>query len=50
MLDGWADPVAEVVEGVPTAPEDPIVRCEPVVVELVAHVREALAVRPSDGG
>ena len=50
MLDGWVDPVAEVVEGVPTAPQDPVVRCESVVVELVARVREALAVGPADGG
>ena len=39
---------AEPVDRVVTAPEDPVVGRQPVVVELVAHVADALAVRPAD--
>ena len=41
------DLAAEVVDRVVAAPQDPVVGGEPVVVELVAAVAEALAVRAS---
>ena len=41
------DPPAEVVDRVVAAPEDPVVRGEPVVVELVAGVVDALPVAAS---
>ena len=40
--------VAEVVDRVVAAPQDAVVRCEPVVVELVARVGDALAALPAD--
>jgi hypothetical protein len=49
LLEVGADPVAPVVERVPPAPQDPAVGGGPVVVELVARVREALAPPPADG-
>ena len=47
LFELGADPVAVVVEGVPSAPEDPTVGRGPEVVELVAAVGQALAVPPS---
>ena len=44
------DPAAEVVDRVVAAPEDPVVRRQPVVVELVAAVVDALPVPPADRG
>ncbi len=41
-------PVAEVVDGVVAAPQDPVVRRLPVVVELVARVADPLPVLPAD--
>ena len=38
------------VDGVVTAPQDPVVRGQPVVVELVAQVADALPVPPPDRG
>ena len=40
---------AEVVDRVVAAPQDPVVRGQPVVVELVGHVVEALSPAPADG-
>ena len=42
------EPAAEVVDGVVAAPQDPVVGRQPVVVELVAAVVDALAVAPAD--
>ncbi len=39
-----------VVDGVVAAPQDPVVGREPVVVELVGDVGQALAVGPADAG
>ena len=39
---------AEVVDGVVATPQDPVVLREPVVVELVGHVGEALSAHPTD--
>jgi len=46
----WRDPVAVVVDRVVAAPQDPVVRAEPVVVELVRAVADALTVAPADLG
>src|SRR5580692_1462463 len=43
------DAIPEVVDGVVAAPENSRVRGEPVVVELVAAVADALPVCPADG-
>ena len=43
------DLAAEVVDGVVAAPQDAVVLGQPVVVELVGVVGEALAVAPADG-
>ena len=42
LLEGRVDPAAVVVDRVVPAPQDPVVAGEPVVVELVAAVADAL--------
>ena len=42
------DLAAEVIDGVVAAPQDPVVRGEAVVVELVAQISQALPVAPAD--
>ena len=43
------DPVAEVVDDVVAAPQDPVVGRQPVIVELIAEISQALPALPADG-
>ena len=45
VVELGADRAAVAVDGVVAAPQDPVVGCQPVVVELVGHVADALAPR-----
>ena len=44
-----ADPVAEVVDDVVSAPQDPVIGREPVIVKLIAEIGQALPALPADG-
>src|SRR5207237_4598747 len=48
LIVGPADVAAEVVDGVVAAPQDPVVGGQPVVMELVTRVADALPVLPAD--
>ena len=50
LLAGRVGAVAEVVDGVVAAPEDPVIGRAPVIVELIASIGHALGFGPADFG
>src|SRR5262249_55935841 len=50
LIKPGCDLAAVVVDRVVAAPQDPVIRGEPVVVELVAGIADALPVPPADAG
>ena len=48
VLMAGIHPAAEVIDGVVSTPQDPVVRGQPVIVELVGAVPDSLACSPAD--
>ena len=49
MLPARVSAIAKVIDGVVAAPEDPVIGCPAVIVELIAGISHALGLSPADG-